>query len=53
VLIPALVRQRQADISEFAASVVDEVSSRTVTQRNPVLTPAPHEKGESKLSTAR
>ena len=38
-LIPALVRQRQADLCEFKASLVYRVSSRTgkATQRNPVL----------------
>jgi hypothetical protein len=38
-LIPALVRQRQVDLSEFEASLVYRVSSRTAraTQRNPVL----------------
>jgi hypothetical protein len=37
-LIPALGRQRQARISEFKASLVFTVSSRTAraTQRNPV-----------------
>ena len=38
-LIPALGRQRQADLSEFKASLVYNGSSRTartVTQRNPV-----------------
>ena len=38
-LIPALRRQRQADLWEFKASLVYRVSSRTaraVTQRNPV-----------------
>ena len=38
-LIPALGRQRQADLSDFQASLVYKVSSktaRTVTQRNPV-----------------
>ena len=38
-LIPALGRQRQLDLSEFKASLVHRVSSRTVkaTQRNPIL----------------
>ena len=39
-LIPASGRQRQADLSEFKASLVNRASSRTarvVTQRNPVL----------------
>jgi hypothetical protein len=37
-LIPALGRQRQAQISEFQASLAYRVSSRTArtTQRNPV-----------------
>ena len=37
-LIPALGRQRQADLCEFKASLVYSVSSRTAraTQRNPV-----------------
>ena len=38
-LIPALGRQRQADIIEFEASLVYRMSSRTgsnATQRNPV-----------------
>ena len=38
-MIPALGRQRQADLSEFEASLVYRVSSRTtrtVTERNPV-----------------
>ena len=37
-LIPALRRQREVDISEFEASLVYRVSSRTAraTQRNPV-----------------
>jgi hypothetical protein len=34
-LIPALRRQRQADLCEFEASLVYRVSSRT-TQKNPV-----------------
>ena len=36
-LIPALRRQRQADLCEFEASLVYRVSSRTfrATQRNP------------------
>jgi hypothetical protein len=39
-LNPALARQRQVDLSEFKASVVCRVSSRTAraTQRNPILT---------------
>ena len=39
-LIPALRRKRQVDLSEFEASLVYKVSSRTAraaTQRNPVL----------------
>ena len=36
-LIPALGRQRKADLYEFEVSLVYKVSSRTVTQRNPVL----------------
>ena len=38
-LIPALRRQRQADLCEFEVSLVYGVSSRTAgaTQRNPVL----------------
>ena len=39
-LIPALGRQRQADLCEFEASLVYKVSFRivrAVTQRNPVL----------------
>jgi hypothetical protein len=38
-LIPAVGRQRQVDFSEFEASLVYKVSSRTATaiQRNPVL----------------
>ena len=37
-VILVLVRQRQADLSEFEASLVYRVSSRTAraTQRNPV-----------------
>ena len=37
-LIPTFGRQRQADLSEFEASLVYRVSSRTsrATQRNPV-----------------
>jgi hypothetical protein len=37
-LIPALGRQRQADFSEFKASLIYKVSSRTAKaiQRNPV-----------------
>ena len=38
-LIPALRRQKQADLCEFEASLVYRASSRTVktdTQRNPV-----------------
>ena len=38
-LIPGLGKERQADLSEFKASLVYKVSSRTartVTQRNPV-----------------
>ena len=38
--IPALGRQRQADLSKFEASLVYKESSRTaraITQRNPVL----------------
>ena len=37
-LIPALGRQRQADLHEFEASLVYKSSrtARTVTQRNPV-----------------
>jgi hypothetical protein len=37
-LIPALGRQRQADLCEFKASLVYTVSSRSTraTQRNPV-----------------
>ena len=40
LLIPALGRQRQADLYEFEASLVYRASSRTarsVTQRNPAL----------------
>jgi len=38
-LMPALWRQRQADLCKFEASLVYRVSSRTArdTQRNPVL----------------
>jgi hypothetical protein len=38
-LIPALERQRQADLCEFEASLVYRANSRTVrvTQRNPIL----------------
>ena len=39
-LIPALGRQRQADLSELEANLVYIVSSRTaktITQRNPVF----------------
>ena len=39
-LIPALRRQRQADLCEFEASLVYRASSRTgskATQRNPIL----------------
>jgi hypothetical protein len=38
VVLPALRRQRQADLCEFEASLVYRVSSRTgrATQRNPV-----------------
>jgi hypothetical protein len=38
-LIPVLRRQRQVELSEFEASLVYTVSSRTsrTTQRNPVL----------------
>jgi hypothetical protein len=39
-LIPALIRQRQADLCEFEASLLYRLSSRmtrAVTQRNPVL----------------
>ena len=39
-LIPALGKQRQADLCEFEASLVYRTSSRTgykATQRNPVL----------------
>ena len=39
-LIPALRRQRRADLCEFEASLAYKASSRTagtVTQRNPVL----------------
>ena len=39
LLIPALVRQRQADLCEFEAILVYRASSRiarAVTQRNPV-----------------
>ena len=38
-LVPALEKQRQADLSEFEDSLVCRVSSRTartVTQRNPI-----------------
>jgi len=37
-LIPALGRQRQADLCEFEASLVYKVSAKTVraTQKNPV-----------------
>ena len=47
LLIPALGRQRQADLCEFKASLVYEASSRTarpVSQRNPVS----KSKGEKK-----
>lgn len=46
-LIPVLGRQRQADLSEFEASLVYKVSCRTVnivTQRNPVSNPTPQKK---------
>ena len=38
-LIPALGRKRQVDLSEFEASLVCKVSSKTAkaTQRNPIL----------------
>jgi hypothetical protein len=38
LLVPALRRQRQSDLSEFEASLVYRVSSRTAraTQRDPV-----------------
>jgi hypothetical protein len=41
-LIPALWRERQADLCEFVASLVYRASSRTVRarKRNPVLTPS-------------
>ena len=42
-LIPVLGRQRQTDLSEFKASLIYRVSSRTskATQRNPVLKNVP------------
>ena len=52
-LIPALGRQRQVDFSEFKASLVYRVSSRTVrtvTQRNPVSTPHKDPTNQSYLS---
>ena len=36
-LVPALGRQRQLDVDEFEPGLVYNASSRTVTQRNPVL----------------
>jgi hypothetical protein len=39
-LIPALGRQRQAELCKFKSSLVYKVSSRP-TQRNPVSTPHP------------
>jgi hypothetical protein len=49
-LIPALGRQRQADFSEFEASLVYRVSSWTARaiQRNPVLKKPKREKKKKK-----
>ena len=46
LLIPALSRQRQADLCEFKARLVYRVSSRTAKdiQRDPVLKPNPPKK---------
>lgn len=40
---PSLRRKRQANLCEFAASLIYKVSSRTArsTQRNPVMTSSP------------
>lgn len=49
---PAFGRQMQADVSEFEASLIYKVSSRTArmaTWRNPVLIKEPHPTKKKKL----